>query len=97
MSKLTEEQMEKGRKRFLDQNPEVARKIAALTHSEADILGITLEFFQESETMKSLADYARARGVDSHELFLSCVADTAEEFAEMNKARLQAIQRAIGL
>jgi hypothetical protein len=97
MSKLTEEQKAKGRKRFLDANPDVARKIAALTYKDAEFMCTTLEDLQNMETMKALGEYARVHGKDSHELFLSCVADTAEEFAKLNEARLQAIQRAIGL
>jgi hypothetical protein len=97
MSRLTPEQMAKGRKRFLNQNPDIKRVIESLTQKEADILGVTLAWLQESKTMDALGEYARAHGQDSHELFLGCIADTAEEFAQMNDARIQAIQRAVGL
>lgn len=97
MAQLTLEQRSKGRQRFLDQNPEIARRISALTENEAGILGITLEHYREVETMKALSAYAHAHRLDSHELFLSCVADTADEFAQLKEASLQATQRAIGL
>ena len=95
--KLTEEQMAKGRKRFLDANPDVARRIAALTEKDAEFAAIALKDLRDMETMKAFSEYAKAHGKDSQELFLSCIADTAEEFVQLNEARLQAIQRAIGL
>lgn len=97
MTKLTEEQMAKGRKRFLDQNPAIARQIEGLSQQEADAMGISLESLRAAETMKALSKYAYERRQDSQELFLGCVADSAEEFTQMNTARLQSIQRAIGL
>lgn len=97
MSKLTAEQQAKGRKRFLEQNPQYVSRIAALTQQEADFMCTTLESLREAETMKALAEYARARGIDSHELFLSCIADTAEEFTQLYEPYQRALQRAIGL
>lgn len=97
MNKLTEEQKAKGRERFLAAHPEIKRKIDALTQPEADAMCTTLEHLREMETMKALSAVAYENRVDSQELFFSCVADTAEEFAELVKARDQAIQKAIGL
>ncbi len=96
MPKLTEEQMAKGWKRFLDGYPAVKSKIEALTESEAEAMCTTLERLRVIETMKALEQVARQLGKDSYELFLSCVADTAEEFAALIAAKQQAIQKALG-
>lgn len=97
MNKLTEEQQAKGRARFLAAHPEIKRKIEALTQAEADAMCTTLEHLRVIETMRALSAVAYENRVDSQELFFSCVADTAEEFAEMVKSRDKAIQKAIGL
>lgn len=97
MNKLTKEQMAKGRKRFLDQNLDIQRKINALTLAEAEAMQTTLESLREQETMKALANYAYAHRRDSQELFFSCIADTVEELTQMLEKRDQAIKAALGL
>ena len=97
MNKLTPEQWEKGRKRFLDGHPEIKQKIEALTQSEADALGVSLELLRESETMRELREVARIKGMDSTELFWSCIADTAEELKAMLERRDAALKRNLGL
>jgi len=97
MTRLTEEQKAKGRKRFLAQNPDIQRKIDAITQAAADAIGMTLESLREHETMKALANYAHTHRRDSQELFFSCIADTAEEFAQMLEKRDQALKSASGL
>lgn len=92
MPKLTEEQMAKGRKLFLDGYPAVKSQIEALTEAEAEAMCTTLEHLRTVETMKALERVARQLGKDSHELFLSCVADTAEEFAALVTAHRQEIR-----
>jgi hypothetical protein len=96
MTKFTADQLAKGRKRFLDGHPEIKRKIEALTQAEADALGISLEHFRESETMRELRNVASAKGIDSAELFWSCIADTAEEFGAMLEHRDAQIKRSLG-
>lgn len=85
----------KGRKRFLDQNPQVKRNVESLTQEQADILGISLEWLQEAKTMEAISEYARTIGEDSHEVFLSCIADTVSEFTAMKEAHLTVIANAI--
>jgi hypothetical protein len=97
MSNFTDEQLAKGRARFLAVQPEVKRRIEALTEAHADALGITLEHLRESETMRELREFARAKGLDSIELFWSCVADTAEEFAEIMERHNEAVKKNLGL
>lgn len=96
MTKLTADQLAKGRKRFLDGHPEIKLKIEALTQAEADALGISLDHLRESETMRELREVASAKRIDSTELFWSCIADTAEEFAAMVEHRDAAMTRALG-
>lgn len=97
MPKLTEEQMAKGRMRFLAGHPEIKHRIDLLSQDEANALGIPLEDLKVLETMRELREYAYANGSDSSELFWSCVADTAEEFGVLIEARDSAIQRNLGL
>lgn len=97
MAKLSDEQMKKGRERFLAGNPEIKREIDSLNEAVAEAMCTTLERYKEVETMKALEKVARAAGIDSHELFLSCVADTAEELQEMLNARNKSIKSALGL
>jgi PDZ domain-containing secreted protein len=99
MSKLTEEQMVKGRKRFLEspENAAAARAVASLTQHESDILGVTLEERQRIATMQHIREKAAAIGVDSTELFFSLCSDTAEEFDALKKTRDESIQRALGV
>ncbi|MFV8598615.1 DUF6388 family protein [Ralstonia pseudosolanacearum] len=97
MTKLTSDQLAKGRKRFLDGHPEIKRRIEALTQAEADGLGISLELFRESETMRELREVAGAKGIDSTEFFWSCIADTAEEFGAMLERRDALIKRNLNL
>lgn len=96
MSKLTDEQLAKGRKRFLDGHPDIKRKIDALTLAEADALGGSLELLCESETMRELREVARAKGIDSTELFWSCIADNAEELGSMLERRDAALKQSLG-
>ena len=81
--KLTIEQKKKGRETFLAGNPEIKSRIEALTESEAEAMCATLDQYKEQVTMKALSELAQKRGVNAHELFLSCIADTAEEFEQM--------------
>lgn len=97
MTKLTAEQLAKGRKRFLDGHPEIKRKVEALTQAEAGALGISLDHLRESETMRELREVARAKRIDSTEFLWSCIADTAEEFAAMVEHRDAAIKHALGI
>lgn len=97
MTKFTADQLAKGRKRFLDGHPEVRQKIEGLTQAEADASGISLDRLREIETMRELSEVARARKIDSTELFWSCIADTAEEFGAMLERRDAAIKRASGI
>lgn len=97
MSKLNAEQLAKGRKRFLDGHPEIKRKIEALTQSEADAMGVSLELLRETETMHELSEVASVKGIDSTELFWSCIADTAEEFRAMLDRRNASLKRNLGL
>lgn len=97
MSKLTDQQRAKGRERFLGGNPSVKARIDALSQVEADHLGITLDHYRESETMRELQSYAHAQGRDSVELFWSCVADTADELRVMLEKHDAAIKRNLGL
>lgn len=92
MPKLTEEQMARGRERFLDGYPDIKRRIQSLTAAEADAMCTTLEKLRAIETMKAVSQVARALGKDSQELFFSCVADTAEEFAMLVAASRQEIK-----
>jgi len=97
MSKFTDEQLAKGRARFLAGQPEVKTRIEALTQADADALGITLEHLRESETMRALRELARAKNLDSMELFWSCIADTAEEFAEIMERHNEAVKKHLGI
>jgi hypothetical protein len=97
MTKLTDEQLAKGRKRFLAGHADIQRRIEGLTQAEADALGITLDQLRESETMRELRGVAHSIAIDSTELFWSCVADTAEELAGMIERRDQAIKKNLGL
>lgn len=97
MTELTEEQMAKGRKKFLEGYPKIKARVDALTSSEADALGITLEHLRETETMRELRLVADANCKDSTELFWSCIADTAAELGEMLERRDAAIKRNLGL
>ena len=94
---LTQEQLAKGRKRFLDGHPDVRARIDAISQAEADALGITLEMLRETETMRELRLVAQANGLDSTELFWSCIADTADELGEMLARRDANMKRALGL
>ncbi|WP_157685257.1 DUF6388 family protein [Robbsia andropogonis] len=96
MTKLTADQLVKGRKRFLDSHPNIKIEIASLTQAHADALGISLEDLRESETMRHLRDVARAKGEDTMELFCSYVADTAEEFNALVEQRRALINRSLG-
>lgn len=95
--KFTNEQLEKGRKRFLDGQPDAKRRIEGLTQADADALGITLDHLRESETMRELREFARAQRLDSMELFWSCIADTAEEFAQIVEFHNAATNRILGI
>ena len=82
---------------FLAGYPEIKARIDALTQSKANALGISLELLRESETMQELEEIARAKGVDSTELFWSCVVDTAAELGEMFERRDAAIKQHLGI
>lgn len=97
MSKFTDEQLKKGRMRFLAGYPAIKARIDSLTQAEADALGITLEHLRESETMRELREVARLKNVDSTELFWSCIADTAAELSEMLERRDAALKQALGI
>ena len=97
MTKLTEEQLEKGRMRFLAGHPDIKARIDSLTQAEADALGITLEHLRESETMRELRGVARCKNLNSTELFWSCIADTSAEFGEMLECRDAALKQALGI
>lgn len=95
--KLTEEQLAKGRKRFLDGYPKIRLYIDALTQREADAMGITLEHLRETETMRYLGQVANATGIDSTELFWSGIADTAEELGQMLERQEVAMKLHLGV
>lgn len=97
MAKFTDEQMEKGYTRFLRAHPSIENRIDGLTQAEADALGITLKELRDTETMRELQAIAKAKRVDSSDLFWSFVADTREEYDEMVAARDKAMKEAIGL
>lgn len=97
MSKFSDEQLAKGRMRFLAGHPDIKARIVSLSQAEADALGITLEHYRESETMRELREVARRQNLDSMELFWSCIADTAAEFGEMLERRDAAVKQAIGI
>lgn len=97
MSKPTPEQLSIGRKRFLDGNPNLKRRIEALTKGDSDALGITLERLREIETMRELDEEARVKGEDSMELFLSYIAETADEFNSLVEQRRATIKKNSGL
>ncbi|OJB06170.1 hypothetical protein BGV52_24190 [Burkholderia ubonensis] len=97
MNKLSADQLAKGRKRFLDGHPEIKCKIEVLTHAEADALGVSIELLRESETMRELREVASAKGIDSTELFWSCIADTAEELSAMLERRDALMKRNLDL
>jgi len=61
MAKFSDEQLRKGRMRFLAGYADIKRRIDALTQAEADALGITLDDLRESETMRELRDVARLK------------------------------------
>lgn len=98
MSKLTEEQLAKARKRFLDakENADAARQVASLTETQADALGIPLDEYRRIETDRFIRAKAASMGEDSADVFFSLASDTAEEFAALKSARDEAIQRALG-
>lgn len=95
--KFTEEQLAKGRKRFLDSQCDAKRRIDGLTQADANALGISLDHLRESETMRELREYANAQRIDSMELFWSCIADTAEEFAQIMERHNVATKRVLGI
>ena len=95
--KLSEEQLAKGRKRFLDGYPNIRLYIDALTQQEADAMGITLERLRETETMRYLRKVADATGIDSTELFWSGIADTAEELGQMLERQDAAMKLHLGI
>ncbi|TWC58192.1 MULTISPECIES: DUF6388 family protein [Burkholderia] len=97
MSKLTPKQLSVGRQRFLDSNPEIRRRIEALTKAHSDALGISLEHLRENEIMRELSEEARAKGEDSVELFFSYIAETADEFNALVERRRATIKRNSGL
>ena len=82
--KLTSDQNKKGLEIFLAGNPEIKSRIEALTESEAEATCcVSLDQNKEQETMKALRELARKSGIDAHDLLVSCIADTAEEFERM--------------
>jgi hypothetical protein len=83
MSKLTEEQMARGRTRFLEDHPDVKARIDALTERNAFIFGIRLKDLREAETMRELRVVAQAKEIDATEFFWGYVADNAAELATM--------------
>lgn len=99
MIPLTEEQMAKGRRRFLEspENAAAARAVASLTQHESDILGVPLEERQRIATMEHISKKAAAIGVDSTELFFRYCSDTEADFNALKQARDESIQRALGV
>jgi len=97
MQKLTEEQMKKGRDRYLASDFKARAVVDALTEREADILGIPLEDHRRIKTMELLRQHANSIGVSPDELFWSLCFDSAEEFNEFVRQRDEAIQRNLGL
>ena len=95
--RLTIEQLEKGRMRFLADFRDVDARINSLTQAIADAIGISLDTYRENETMRELREIARVRNLDSTEFFWRYVADTDAEYAEMIKGRDAAVTRALGL
>lgn len=86
--KLTNDQKKKGLEIFLAGHPEIKSQIEALTESDAQAMCcVTLDQHKDQETMKALRELARKRGIDADELWLSCIADTAEELEQMLTAK----------
>lgn len=97
MPKLTEEQMKKGRERFLAGHADACAVDDGLSQREADILGIQLEDHRNIKTMELLRTHARSIGAPADELFWSLCFDSTEEFNAFLAENRAAIQRAIGL
>ncbi|WP_098553938.1 DUF6388 family protein [Burkholderia sp. JKS000303] len=84
-------------KRFLDGHPEIKWRIEALNQAKADARGVSLELLRESETMRERREVASEKGIDSTELFWSCIADTAEELDAMLERRDASLKQILGL
>jgi hypothetical protein len=97
VAKLTDEQLAKGRQRFLEGYAHIKARIDALTQAQADALGITLDDLRESETMRELREVARIKNVDSTELFWRWIADTEAELQEMLDRRDTDLKRILGI
>lgn len=97
MSRLSNEQFEKGRTRFLAEYPEIKARIDSITQEEAEALGIALMDLRESETMRELCEIAHFKNADSMRLLWRYIADTDAEFAQMIERQDAAVKQALGL
>jgi hypothetical protein len=71
--------------RFLEQHPEVQRKLDFLNPAEAQVLGLSIDDYQQLELNKEFKKEAKLLSIDSVKLVMRYAADSKEEFEIMLK------------
>lgn len=99
MPKLTEEQLARARKIFLDSadGVEARKRINALTQKDAEFMETDLEKLKAARTIDEITAFAHSKRIDPMELLFSLASEDADEFARLCKARDKEVKRALGL
>jgi len=83
--------------RFLEQHPEVQRKLDFLNPAEAQVLGLSIDDYQKLELNKEFKKEAELLGIDSVELVMRYAAADSEEFEIMQKEYYKGMADNLGL
>ncbi|MDF3839614.1 DUF6388 family protein [Cupriavidus basilensis] len=97
MSKLTEEQIARGRGRFLADHPQAVDRVNAITQAVADALGEEVTELRRIETAKAMSEAAAAEGIDGFEYLLRYAIDDDDERNRILQQNREAHERAVGL
>jgi hypothetical protein len=95
--KLSAEQIDTGRQRFLDAHPQIKAQVLSAPQSVADALGVQLAEVHNTDTDQAIAEMARQAGEDANDFFLRFVLDNEAERQKWIQARREATERALGL
>jgi hypothetical protein len=96
MPKLTEMQLAKVAHLFLANNSATAARVVAITQTDADILGVSLEELRQVEIFSSINNFAHENGRDPAELLFTLAASSVEEFDRMWKEHQVELAKASG-
>jgi hypothetical protein len=83
--------------KFLEQHPEVKRRLDSLNPTAAEDIDITWEDYQQLELSQAFQKEAELMGIDGYELVMRYIADSEEELEIMRIEYYKGQAKAIGM